>query len=195
MSKSQKDQNGYSVKIILIGDGGAGKTSLVNRFVHKKFSSIYKTTIGVDITPYQAFTKSGEPVRFVLWDMSGQTHFKRFRARFYTGTSGAIVVYDITNATSLKNVQSWIKECNEMCHREVPIAIIGNKADLDELQIAQFKAAPRSNGEFPTIIASAKNNWNVEKGFFTLFETVIGKKLILKEEQDSKTTHVSYEKD
>ncbi len=192
MSQMQKDQDGYSVKIILIGDGGAGKTSLVNRFVHKKFSSIYKTTIGVDITPYQAFTQSGEPVRFVLWDMSGQTHFKRFRARFYTGTSGAIVVYDITNANSLRNVQSWIKECFDMCHREIPITIIGNKADLDELQIAQSKSS-RSNGEFPTVITSAKSNWNVDKGFFSLFETVIGKKLVIKEEQESETTHVSYE--
>ncbi len=181
----------YSVKIILIGDGGTGKTSLVNQFVHRKFSSIYKTTIGVDITPCQTFVKeTGENVRFVLWDMSGQTHFAKFRTRFYTGTSGALVVYDLTNATSYRNVLSWVKECHNSCNKAVPITLVGNKADLDELQILHTQPPLP---EYPMVITSAKNSWNVDKAFFSLFETITGKNLVKKEEQLAETTHVPFE--
>ncbi|MHA1973037.1 MAG: GTP-binding protein [Candidatus Hodarchaeales archaeon] len=182
-----------ALKIVLVGDGGTGKTSLVNQFVHKKFSSIYKTTIGVDITPY-IVTEEKNPsnsIRFVLWDMSGQTHFERFRTKFYSGTSGAILVYDLTSASSYRNVERWIKELHEHC-RKIPIIIAGNKADLDELQI--MHNTPPVKG-FPQVITSAKKNWNVDKTFLSLFETIVKKKLIKHKEQELKTTHVSYKPD
>ncbi|MHA2227308.1 MAG: Rab family GTPase [Candidatus Hodarchaeales archaeon] len=185
-------EEGTSRKIILIGDGGTGKTSLVNRFVHRKFSSIYKTTIGVDITPYRVSIKdSGKSVRFVLWDMSGQTHFERFRVKFYTGTSGALVVYDLTRATSLRNVPSWIKECHDNCRKKVPIILVGNKSDIVDLRI--LNAKPPSK-EFPNFVTSAKDSSNVDKAFFSLFETVLGNSIERKRDQSAQTTHLSYEK-
>lgn len=188
-----EEKEGFSVKVILIGDGGTGKTSLVNRFVHRKFSRLYKTTIGVDITPYQASLKdTGELVRFVLWDMSGQTHFERFRARFYTGTSGALVVYDLTSASSYRNVQSWIKECTNNCRKTVPMLIVGNKADLEDLRI-QHTRPFSSESSLPTINTSAKENWNVDKAFFSLFEAIVGKSLERIKELKPITAHVSYE--
>lgn len=191
MDKKNSSEMAKSVKIILIGDGGTGKTSLVNQFVHRKFSSIYKTTIGVDITPYQVLVKeSGETIRFVIWDMSGQTHFEQFRSRFYTGSSGAIVVYDLTNATSFLNIQSWIKECHNSCSKTIPITLVGNKADLDELIILQTQ---QPTSEYPAVLTSAKNNWNVDKAFFSLFEAIVGQRLEKIEEQATETTHISYD--
>jgi len=183
-------QEGKSLKVILIGDGGAGKTSLVNRFIHEIFSSIYKTTIGVDISPFNAVTtQSKESVRFVLWDMSGQTHFKRFRSRFYSGTSGAIIVYDITNASSYRKVQTWVKECQDNIHKSVPMIILGNKADLKELLIDH----PRSDyPNIPVFQASAKNGENVENAFFSLFESVVGEKLEKEDLPVEKSTHIPY---
>ena len=186
------ENNGYSRKIILIGDGGAGKTSLVNQFIHRKFSSIYKTTIGVDITPYQvSVEETGEIIRFVIWDMSGQTHFAKFRSRFYAGTSGALVVYDLTNAASYRNIQSWIKECHVNCKRKIPIIIIGNKIDLDELQMIQ-KKPPASETGYPTIVTSAKKDLNVDQAFFSLFDTIVTKPLKKMLNQSIMTTHLSY---
>lgn len=187
------EKDGYSQKIILIGDGGTGKTSLVNQFVHRKFTGIYKTTVGVDITPYQVSVKdTGEYIRFILWDMSGQKHFARFRSRFYSGTSGAIIVYDLTNATSYRNVQTWVKECYDNCNRKIPIVIVGNKADLEELQIRHTKP-PMSESGFPSLITSAKTYLNVKKSFFTLFEAIAKKSLVKKPDITTETTHVSYE--
>ena len=185
-------QAGKSLKIILIGDGGAGKTSLVNRFVHKTFSSIYKTTIGVDISPFNAITtKSKKSIRFVLWDMSGQTHFKRFRSRFYSGTSGAIIVFDLTNASSYRNVQTWVKECLDNIHKSIPMIILGNKADLTELLIIH----PRSDyPNIPLFRTSAKNGENVEKAFLSLFEAVIRESLEKERLLAEQSTHIPYKK-
>ncbi|MFX0050142.1 MAG: Rab family GTPase [Candidatus Hodarchaeota archaeon] len=186
-------KEGYSVKVILIGDGGTGKTSLVSRFVHRKFSRLYKTTIGVDITPIRARIKdTGEIIRFVLWDMSGQTHFERFRTRFYTGTSGALVVYDLTSANSYRTIPSWIKECNDNCRKTVPKLIVGNKADLKDLIIKQTRP-PSSEPNIPTTTTSAKENWNVDETFLSLFETITGKSLEKIEDHEPITTHVSYD--
>ncbi|MFX0170409.1 MAG: Rab family GTPase [Candidatus Hodarchaeota archaeon] len=186
-------KEGYSVKVILIGDGGTGKTSLVNRFVHRKFSRLYKTTIGVDITPCRARIKdTGEVIRFVLWDMSGQTHFERFRTRFYTGTSGALVVYDLTSANSYRTIPSWIKECNDNCRKIVPKMIVGNKADLKDLIIKQTRP-PSSELKIPTTTTSAKENWNVDEVFLSLFEVITGKSLEKIEDHEPVTTHVSYD--
>jgi small GTP-binding protein len=180
-----------SLKVILIGDGGTGKTSLANRFIHKKFSSIYKTTIGVDISPFNTVTKTTKrPIRFVLWDMSGQTHFKRFRSRFYSGTSGAIIIYDLTNAQTYRNVQSWLKECKDNIRKSIPFVLLGNKSDLTELRVE----LPRSEyPDIPTYQTSAKNGENVEKAFFQLFEAIINEPLEKGEQPEVKTTHISYE--
>ena len=182
-----------SLKVILIGDGGAGKTSLANRFVHKTFTGIYKTTIGVDISPFNTVAKrTQKPIRFVLWDMSGQTHFKRFRTRFYSGTSGAIVVYDLSNVKSYRNVQSWIKECQDNVHKPIPMIILGNKSDLTDLIIER----PRSDyPDFPSYTTSAKTGENVESAFFSLFEAITEEPLEIGRQEPGKTTHVSYAKE
>ncbi|MHA2174821.1 MAG: Rab family GTPase [Candidatus Hodarchaeales archaeon] len=184
--------NSKSLKVIIIGDGGTGKTSLVNRFIHRKFSSIYKTTIGVDISPFNTVTKGPQEksIRFVLWDMSGQTHFKRFRTRFYSGTSGAIVVYDLTKVTSYRNVNSWIKECQENVRKPIPIIIIGNKSDLTELRVE----TPRSMEHgFPVYNTSAKNGTEVDNSFMSLFEEIVEEPLEKTGDEPRKTTHISYD--
>lgn len=184
--------NGKSLKVILIGDGGVGKTSLVNRFIHRKFSSIYKTTIGVDISPFNTVTQGPQErsIRFVLWDMSGQSHFKRFRSRFYSGTSGAIVVYDLSNATSYRNVPAWIKECQENIRKPIPIIIIGNKSDLKELRVETPKSMEHG---FPVHYTSAKSGDEVDKSFMFLFEEIVEEPLEKVDTGKSKTTHISYD--
>ncbi len=191
--ESKKVNHSRALKVVLIGDGGTGKTSLVNQFVHKSFNTMYKTTIGVDITPYLV-AEAKDPkkiIRFVLWDMSGQSHFERFRTRFYTGTSGALVVYDLTSAHSYRNVERWINELYSKC-KNVPVVIAANKADINELQIKHSRPPTLGHSH---LITSAKTNLNVEKAFFTLFELITNKDLIMTDSQDSKTTHVSYESD
>lgn len=198
LNHSETSEAAKAVKIILIGDGGAGKTSLVQQFVHRKFSRIYKTTIGVDITPLNTISSRNDithPVRFILWDMSGQSHFKRFRSKFYSGTSGAMIVYDLTSASSHRNVQSWVKECQDNCRKKIPMVLVGNKADLKDLQIKQTRPPLNEMPEIPVMTTSAKENWRVDDAFLSLFVKIVGAPVqkAPDHESKSKTTHISYD--
>ena len=134
--------------------------------------------------------KTKKPIRFVLWDMSGQTHFKRFRSRFYSGTSGAIIIYDLTNAQTYRNVQSWLKECTDNIRKQIPMILLGNKSDLTELRVELPRSAYPN---ITTIVTSAKNGDNVEKAFFQLFEEITEEQLEKGDQPEVKTTHISYE--
>jgi small GTP-binding protein len=198
MSENHTDtsETSKAVKIILIGDGGVGKTSLVQQFVHRKFSRIYKTTIGVDITPLNTIiAQTAKRVRFVLWDMSGQTHFKRFRTRFYSGTSGALIVYDLTSANSYRNVHTWVKECRDNCRKKVPMVIVGNKADLADLHIKQTRPPINNEPEILVMKTSAKENSGVDDAFLSLFAKIVGAPVNKAPDHDSAslTTHIPYE--
>ncbi len=108
-----------------------GKTSLINRFVTGSFKREYKATIGVDI-----FTKQlsimNQIINLQIWDIAGQTSFRRFRERFFQGSKGALLVFDLTTQKSLDNLHiSWIRDINAIAG-EIPLVLIGNKVDLKD---------------------------------------------------------------
>ena len=84
-------------KILLLGDGAVGKTSLVHRFGEGVFEERYKATIGVDIFSKSVTTDSGSAIELQLWDLSGQAHFSAVRSKFYNKADGALLVFDLTN--------------------------------------------------------------------------------------------------
>ena len=98
-------------KILLLGDGAVGKTSLVHRFVEGVFKEQYKATIGVDIFQKVVNTPAGE-CELQIWDLSGQSHFSAVRSKFYSKAEGALLVFDLTNADTFNNLESWVSEAN-----------------------------------------------------------------------------------
>ncbi|MHA1293578.1 MAG: GTP-binding protein [Promethearchaeota archaeon] len=120
----------YRFKFIIIGDHEVGKTSLVRRFVEKRFSKDYRATIGLNILSH-TIEFLGNEVNFSLWDIGAQQYFKRFRKTYYMGAQAAFIVFDLTNEQSYKNVKNWYNELNDFIgSKDLPIVIIGNKADL-----------------------------------------------------------------
>ena len=97
------------VKFVMIGDPAVGKTTLVSRFVHKTYSPSYKATMGLDLT-LKKLAYQGEFIRIQLWDLASQQSFAPMRGRFYTGSVGAICVYDITRRPTFVNLRKWLKE-------------------------------------------------------------------------------------
>ena len=123
-------------KILLLGDGAVGKTSLILNFVHGMFRESYKATIGIDIYRKEIYLssikKTYADIKFFLqlWDISGQKSFELIRKKFYGGAAGSIIVFDKTNPKSFENVNMWKDELKEYCDKEVPFVIAGNKSDL-----------------------------------------------------------------
>ena len=163
-----------SKKILLLGDGAVGKTSLVNRYVKGQFSDRYKATIGVDIFSKEVSSQNGD-VTLQLWDLSGQTHFSAVRGKFYQKASGALLVFDLTNKKSFENLDNWLKESKDATGVDLTMVLIGNKMDLTDLivvnddEINSFVEAKGWNWAK----SSAKTGENVEKAFQILTDTIM----------------------
>ena len=127
------DQYDYLFKVVVVGDGGVGKTALTLRFSRDFFDESYKMTIGVDfhVKTIEVETNEG-PIRakLQLWDTGGQERFSSIRPMYYRGSLGAVLVFDLTNPTSFEHLPKWIEEIRANVKADIPILLVGNKSDL-----------------------------------------------------------------
>ncbi len=117
-----------SAKIVLLGPGAVGKTSLVRRFVDSTFSEDYISTIGTVTYKKIVETEKGD-VKFLVWDIHGQKQNSRLHAINYSGAKGALVVYDSTRRSTFDELKGWIHDLYSVVG-QVPIVVVGNKYDL-----------------------------------------------------------------
>lgn len=117
-------------KIVLIGDGGVGKTAIRERYLGQGFESQYVLTIGADFSMKDDVI-NGNRVRYQIWDLAGQERFDGVRDVYYKGAMGALFIYDVSRPESYYNAAKWIKELWANNGRgKVPIVVVANKIDL-----------------------------------------------------------------
>ncbi|KAG9094360.1 hypothetical protein FRC06_010885 [Ceratobasidium sp. 370] len=116
-------------KVVIMGSAGVGKTSLVTRYVEERFAPQTTTTTGAFFHSKKV-TVDGTKVRLQIWDTAGQERFRSMAPMYYRGASAAILVYDITSASSFDDVKVWIDELKRNCDPDLLIFIVGAKADL-----------------------------------------------------------------
>jgi Ras-related protein Rab-1A len=90
----------FLVKLVIVGDSGVGKSSLLLRFSDDQFVENYMATIGVDFR-FKTLSIDGRRVKFQIWDTAGQERFRTITSAYYKGCHGIVLVYDITNKASL----------------------------------------------------------------------------------------------
>ncbi|KAF5837319.1 small rab-related GTPase [Dunaliella salina] len=118
------------IKVLVVGDGGVGKTSMIRRFCKGMFTDEYKKTIGVDFMEKPLFVdKLGEEVRFMLWDTAGQEEFNSITRVYYRGAGAAVIAFATNDRASFDAVASWKDKIEAECG-EVAIALVQNKVDL-----------------------------------------------------------------
>lgn len=164
------------LKVIVLGDSGVGKTSLMQQFVNKKFSQQYKATIGADFLTKDV-TIDNKTVSLQIWDTAGQERFQSLGVAFYRGADCCVLCYDVTNEKSLNNLASWkdefLVQSNVANPQDFPFIIIGNKIDVDEskkIPSLQKKLLNITNNQlggfnYPLFETSAKDSINVETAF------------------------------
>jgi len=125
-------------KVIIVGDGAVGKTTLATHFTYGKFIEYYKMTIGVDFFVKDVLI-GDDVVKLQIWDTAGQERFAFIRPTYYQGTSGGLMVFDVNRLESFNNLDNWLKEVNSNCSN-IPLILLGNKIDLDMRQVKKSKA-------------------------------------------------------
>jgi len=163
----------YKFKFIIIGDSSVGKTSIIRRFVENKFTLDYRATLGLNVLSH-SIKFYGNEVSLSLWDVGAQDYFKRFRKTYYVGAQAAFIVFDVCNRESFDNVKIWYKELDEFLGKKIPITIVGNKVDLTDQRIVQYKngvalvdelSKEYSGGDISYIETSALTGENIEDAF------------------------------
>ncbi|CAB1321941.1 unnamed protein product [Coregonus sp. 'balchen'] len=129
------------LKVIILGDSGVGKTSLMNQYVNKKFSNQYKATIGADFLTKEV-TVDDRLVTMQIWDTAGQERFQSLGVAFYRGADCCVLVYDVTAPNTFKTLDSWRDEfliqASPRDPDNFPFVVLGNKIDLENRQVCAY---------------------------------------------------------
>lgn len=171
MSTSNTFEYDYLFKLLLIGDSGVGKTSLMLRFVDDDFKGDQLSTIGVDFS-IRTIELEGKTAKLQIWDTAGQERFRTIASSYYRGAHGIVVVYDVTNAESFHNVQHWLQEIDQYSRENVPKLLVGNKSDAERaVSTEQGKELADSLG-LDFLETSAKTNATVDRAFLSIASQV-----------------------
>jgi len=161
------------IKVVLLGDSGVGKSSLVLRFVTDTFKPYSDSTIGASYMT-KLINFENKAYKYMIWDTAGQEKYHSLAPMYYRNTQIAIIVYDITQKQTFLTVKKWIKELQHKGPPDVLIAIVGNKQDLEDrrkVSYNQVKAyADEINAFF--IETSAKKNININELFVNIGKTL-----------------------
>jgi small GTP-binding protein len=165
-------------KVVLFGDGGVGKTSLVARYVVNKFDDKYIATIGTKVSRKDIQIVKPNLIinlRMMIWDILGQKEYSKIRSASLSGAQGLILVGDLSRPETIRSLESfWMKEVNDIVGR-IPTIIVGNKVDLTASN-SMAGTILESMGQrlgVPMLLTSAKTGDNVESIFSTLGELLI----------------------
>jgi small GTP-binding protein len=165
-------------KVVLLGDGGVGKTSLVARYVVNKFDDKYIATIGTKVSRKDIQIVKPNLIinlRMMIWDILGQKEYSKIRSASLSGAQGLILVGDLSRPETIRSLESfWMKEVNAIVGR-IPTIIVGNKVDLTASN-SMAGTILESMGQrlgVPMLLTSAKTGDNVESIFSTLGELLI----------------------
>eukprot|EP01084_Bolivina_argentea_P090895 163702_1 len=172
---SRRPKKKVLVKIIIIGESGVGKTAILHQYVMDKFIQEHKATIGADFLTKEINVED-KVVTLQMWDTAGQERFQSLGNSFYRGADACVMVYDITDENSFKEIDSWrskfIRQANIEHPRKYPFLLLGNKTDLDERRKVsrnQGDNYARDNSmEFAE--TSAMTGQHIEKAFLSVGE-------------------------
>eukprot|EP00941_MAST-03F_sp_MAST-3F-sp1_P002556 g2556.t1 len=183
------------VKLLMIGDSGVGKTCLLLRYAQDAFSKTFITTIGIDFKNKLVDYK-GKKIRLQIWDTAGQERFRTITQSYFRGAQGILLCYDITDANTFVNVNTWIDSIRTKADASVTKILVGNKCDMES-----FRKVSKEEGEavakkfgMSFFETSAKEDINVKEAFKTVAHSTVDRILATgqKLSQNTARGHVAF---
>ena len=162
----------YTIKTVIVGDSGVGKTCLLVRFIRDFFDDCSQPTLGVDFLSKIVETSQGRRVELQLWDTAGQELFRSVTRGYYRGSSIAFIIFDLTSRMSFQNIERWYDDIKEIAPPNVVTVLIGNKNDMtDNITITSEEATNFAESHHMKFFAvSAKTGENVSNAFLSSVE-------------------------
>ena len=184
------DDYEFIFKVLLLGNSNVGKSSLFLRFVDDIWNDTFVPTIGVDFK-IKTFDIDEKRIKMQIWDTAGQERFKNIIASYYRGAHGILLIYDVTDKDSFKNLSNWLIEIEKNSSKNVLKVLIGNKTDLEEKRVISYNQAKEFADSYGLkyIETSDKKNLNVNEAFATLGRELMvasEDKRIVKQKQNKK---------
>ncbi|XP_041050906.1 ras-related protein Rab-38-like [Carcharodon carcharias] len=178
MENTQKE---YLFKILVIGDLGVGKTSIIKRYVHQIFSQHYRATIGVDFALKVLHWEEDTIVRLQLWDIAGQERFGNMTRVYYREAVGAFIVFDVSRASTFEAVSKWKNDLDSKVRLQngnpVPAILLANKCDQTKEGLSntlpKMDQYCKENGFIAWFETSAKDNIRIEESARLLVENIL----------------------
>ena len=170
----EEEENVVSYKVILLGDSGVGKTSIISRYFQNNFNETHIATIGVDFR-YKSINIDGTVVRLQVWDTAGQERFRAISRNYYRDVDAIIVVYSVTDINTFQGVRTWLSEIDSNSAKDsrtngepqLVKYLVGNKADMTDKKCVEEARGLNEANTYGTkfMETSAKNGYNIEELF------------------------------
>ena len=170
----------YLFKLIVIGDSGVGKSSILTRYIDDSFTSSFISTIGIDFK-IKNIIHNDKKIKLQIWDTAGQERFRTITTAYYRGAHGILLVYDTTKLISYQNLSKWIK-CIEMHASEnIPVILVGSKKDISNEREISAEVGQRraSDCDMDFIEVSAKTGENIDELFGLITKRMYDKNVII----------------
>jgi len=164
----------YTFKLIIAGDGGVGKTTLVNRYVSGTFREDSRITLGVQFM-VKRLVVNDNPVDLQIWDFGGEDRFRFILSSYCMGAHGALFMYDITNPASLYHMDNWMLLLRSQ-NGKFPVMASGTKADLNYARKVEMTEAVKITGKYgitEVVEVSSKTGQNVDLLFDGICQLMI----------------------
>jgi len=169
--------NEFDVKLVLLGNSGVGKTSLVLRYVQGTYTLEQSSTIGASFMTKRMQVED-QKLKLQIWDTAGQERFRSMTPMYYRGSNCAILVYDITSEESFENVKDWVSELSSNIRTDIVIVVCGNKCDLESQRVVSSSKAKEYASSINAIFieTSAKDNERIDELFTEICTRLIEKR-------------------
>ena len=193
-SEGESEKSNLTFKIIVLGDPGVGKSSLLGRATKNIFNAEYQTTVGFEFLTFTE--KIGEKnVKLQIWDTCGQETYKSLISNFYRNASLAMLIYSIDSRESFNNIIKWLKEIKLQSNPDIKVVLIGNKADLENKRQVTIEEGNKFKEENEILFfqeASAKSGINSKEIFHEAAKILYDEYIIfLKKARNTSLTKLS----
>ena len=181
----EKNDEELKFKVLLLGNSEVGKTSMLKRFCDDTFEQDSLSTIGIDART-KLINHNNKKIKLDIWDTAGQERFLSITKNTYKGSDGIILIYDLTNKESFKNINTWLKGISENIDiNKTCFVLVGNKCDCDDLRQVSLEEGQNLAEEkgFPFFETSVKNNININQSFVAIINQMIKMGMGKKKEQ------------